>query len=209
MDFSRNAWTTVEANVLRGMLGSKPWTLVLRDFNTWAAGNGYPCRSAHALNSMAHRMALSRECVNAWMSSSTLASRLGLSSSTVRRWIRIGVLPAITEGRKYYVSLDAFRLFAERHPGLLAGLHPSSLADLLGSFDKVRELSDVAEKPGQGRKRKLLCVTTGDVFDSIGAAAVRHHVTRQALSFAIKNNRKSAGMEWRLVDADLVELVRA
>lgn len=193
-------WTTEEKEVLFGLVGDLPWSVACRSYNQWAIGKKYVRRTSKALYRRVNLARYSITAAGRWIDVPTIALLLGVSGETVRRWIRDKWLESYKEGRKYYVKRESIRSFALQHPELFNGKCRDDLLMLLDSAVLADELSKCPKAKRTGRETPILCIETGRIYRSYHVAARSHHVSRQAISHAVRRGHLSAGFHWRRAD---------
>lgn len=198
-------WSTEERLEFERLCGDLPWRRLVTTYADWAQRNGYPQRTEGALRVMASEIGGSRVAMGQWIRLAVVQQITGLASPTVLRWVSRGLLPAHREGRphrcRWYVHRDSLRKFAKQHPAYFAGLPASDLAVL---FDPGSPLVEqFASMPRQrliGEPRPVVCLDTGQTYESAVAAARDVHVTPSAVKLAIKKGRPTAGWSFRYID---------
>lgn len=193
-------WTTEEEEMLFGLVGDVPWSVVVSTFNRWAVVNGYSRRTRRALHRRVNVAGYSIKATGSWIDIPTIAKLLGSSGECVRRWARNGTIKAFREGKKYYVKRENLREFALQHAELFSGKPRDDLFMLLDDEELANQLADLPVGPRLGHERPIMCVETGKVYRSYQLAADTHFVTRQALTCAVWKGTPSAGYHWRQVE---------
>ena len=179
------------------MVGDLPWSVVCRSYNNWAVGKKYSRRSSRALHRRVNVAGYSIKATGIWIDVVTIAMLLGMDSETIRRWMRAGLIDYYLEGRKYYVKRDNLRAFARNHPELFRNRKRDDLFLLLDCEELADQLSRSPMPLRPGREEPVLCIETGRVYRSYFAAAKSHHVSRQAISNAVRFGHLSAGFHWQ------------
>lgn len=193
-------WTTEEEEALFGLVGDLPWSVVCRSYNQWAIGKKLARRTSKALFRRVNVAKYSVIATGKWIDVPTIALLLGVSGESVRRWIRHKWLDSYKEGRKHYVKRENLRSFAVQHPELFNGKRRDDLLMLLDSAGLADELAKCPKAANTGRETPIVCVETGRIYRSYHVAARSHHVTRQAISQAVRRGHLSGGFHWRRAD---------
>lgn len=192
-------WTPAEEEMLFGLTGDMPWTVVCRIYNQWAAANGFAPRTSRALRRRAHINGYVTRSMGQWLDVPTVASLLGFCEETIRRWARCQIIESFRQGKKIYISRKSLRKFAKKSPEYFGKCKRDNLFMLLEDDALARSLSVADERKNHGRAAKVLCVETGRIYPSYRAAANAMWVTRQALTHAIIKGHRSAGYHWKKV----------
>lgn len=199
-----NPWRDEEVELLRESLGSVYSGTLMIQLSDMAKENGWPSRSDKSV--MSKFASLSREegdgsirpDIDSWPIS-TMFRLFGTTRHTTDRWVKKG-LKRHRVGFRVFVTRKDLRRFAKKHPSEFCELSEDTL---LFFFEDIQFIEDLKlAKPLKKReKRKVLCVSTGDEYDDLWAAAKAHFVTYTAIANAARGDVKtSAGLEWRYID---------
>jgi len=195
-------WSEEELNLLQECVGEVPWPLIESTYSKNAIQNGFNGRTLAAIKHKVYELGLSRHSVGQWIRSTTISKFLGVSNSTVVRWIRSGKLRAkqFKDGRKgsaFYVKRPWIRQFCQENPHVFSGHDVATLTSLLDSESLAQQLSSM-HLPQRQSSVKVLCVETGRIFQSMHKAASAVFTSRKRISDAIKNpDQTAAGYHWR------------
>lgn len=190
-------WTTEEEEMLFGLVGDLPWSVVVSVYNRWAVVNGYSLRTRRALHRRVNVAGYSIKAIGTWIDITTVAELLGTTGECIRRWARDGMIKTYREGKKYYIKRESLRAHAKRHPELFSGKRRDDLFILLDDRPLADQLADMPVGPRKGHKKPIMCVETGKIYQSYQLAAKTHYVTRSSLTSAVRKGTPSAGYHWR------------
>jgi len=191
-----NSWTSSQVDLLHSLAGEVPWPLLPSRYNRQARVRGWPERSPIALRRQCERLHISRRAAGEWVTAGFIRALMGISYEAVKRWVRYGWLPAFECKSIYYVRRLDLRRLAHMKPHLFGGQDRSTLIQL---FDSER-LADRITNMGLPRPRQckpVICIETGNRYDSIGAAARAVYVTPSRLQSVIGTHYTAAGYSWR------------
>lgn len=186
-------WTPAEVDQLQEIAGDYPWPVVPSRYNSWARRQGLPERTEIALRQRCEAEGFSRVCSGEYISTGTIRSLTGAGWLTIQRWISTGQLIVARSGRKLYINRRTLKKFIRQQPEYFRGLPVSSLTQLV---DDQKLAERLAAQPRQwviGKRRKVRCVETGEVFASAAEAGRRFHLSRSAISLAVLGKRDVAG----------------
>jgi hypothetical protein len=195
-------WTAKDIEMLGGLSGDLPWPMVVDAFNRWATQHNRPQRTDSALIKMCFRHGFPRRAVGAWITTDMIKAVAGISHKRVARWIRGGRL----QGRKFhedgihYIRRVDLRRFARKHPHEFGGV---SLASLVMLFDNEQLAQQIHEmelpRPKLVHAKPVVCVETGQRYESIHDAARNCYVTRQRLRIVLNHPGRTAnGLHWEV-----------
>lgn len=191
------AWTDEELYILQGCVGEVPWPMITSRYNHEATRQGYPKRTWASIKHKCNYLKLSRVCIGEWIKATVIGKTLGVSTSTVGRWIHGGKLEARQfkvgkKGSAFYVKREWLRKFARKNPRLFGGLDKCTLYSLLDSELLANELTEVLIPPST-MQVSVMCVETGKKFQSLRQASEVAFISRRRIAYAIKNPDKTAG----------------
>jgi hypothetical protein len=171
--------------------------MITSRYNYEATRQGYPKRTWAAIKHKCDHLKLSRVCIGEWIKATALGKTLGVSASTVARWIHGGKLEARQfkvgkKGSAFYVKRVWLRKFARENPKLFGGLDRCTLYSLLDSEVLANEIAE-ASIPPNTIQVPVLCVETGKRFESLRHASEAVFISRWRITYAIKNPDKTAG----------------
>lgn len=198
-------WTKAELNRLAEFAGDLPRPRLIGAYNTWAAKNGYPVRTAKALWMKANKSGFKLRAVGTFMKTGAIAEVLGINATTVEQWgIRYPDFPRQKIGAHYYIHRSDLRHWAAKHMHLLGGIPRSNLVQLLEDedlADRICELHPMRPTGLETTAKAIRCITTDTVYPSISAAARAAHVTYQAIACAMRERRQCCGLQFELINA--------
>ncbi len=197
-------WSEIEMNELREMAGDLPRRQLAATYKKWATSNGYPARSTKAIYVKAYVMGLSLAAIGEFLTTGGIAKILEINDTTVQGWmVRHPDLPRRKIKGYYYIRRRELLHWAMKHPHLFGGLRWSNLVQLFES----EEFADYIEEHYPTRPvglevtaKPVRCITTGDVFPSLSAAARATHITYQGISLAIREQRESCGLRFEYIN---------
>lgn len=198
-------WTDEELYILQGCIGEVPWPMVANRYNCEAAQQKYPKRTQAAIKHKCNHLGLSRICIGEWIKATTVSKSLGVSVSTVNRWIHGGKLEAKQfktgkKGSTFYIKRLWLRRFARENPTLFGGLDFCVLFSLLDSEPLASELVEMS-MPANTMQTSVLCIETGKQYKSLAQAAQSCFISRRRISHALKNSTTMAGgYHWQKLD---------
>lgn len=190
-------WTPPEADRLDQLAGNVPYSALLRYYNNWARQHGYRRRTERAIRQKICQLGLSAYPIGDWIRTTAISEALGISGTSVRRWIaRLG-LPATRDGARWAVRRCDLLDFAQRRPELFTMAPRQGLTRLLEDPATV----DLILGGGHIRypiEHSVHCVETGQSYPSLSAAARAHYVARQCIRQAVRSGGTAAGYHWEL-----------
>jgi transposase len=201
----RKRWTPDEHAALMEMVGDYPLDILIKKYQMWANKHDYPSRSPFAIHQRLRRQRVSVIPIGHYLTSGTLAKLLGVSYTTIDRWVARGLLvPSLQQTssdsehpkRRVYIRRRIIEL-ARSHPWLFGGTPRDNLFLLLESQRLVDSILE--HYPTRfGRDRvKMLCVETGIRYESATAAARAVYVTKNCLTEAARNGTRAGGFHWK------------
>jgi hypothetical protein len=197
-------WTNAEINRLHEAAGDLPRRQLVRTFNQWAKAHGYPERSAKAIFVKANVMGLSLAAVGESITTGGIAKILEINDTTVQGWmIRHPDLPRRKIKGYYYIKRRELMRWAMQHPHLLGGLKWSNLVQLFESEDFADYICEnFPNRPAglEATARPVRCITTNEIYPSLSAAARATHMTYQAISLGIREQRPACGLRFEFIN---------
>lgn len=178
-----------------------PLARLARSFNLWARVNGLPDRSKHAVDKKLRTLGYSNRPTVEFYTFVKLSQMLGLPRDTIAGWKRLKEHPLETYRRDNkkqafnYVTTKMFKDFARHHPSRLGGANEVGLQMLLEDSKWAKEiLRAYPRRPDPlWKKRRVRCIETGRIYESMGAAGRDVFVVRQCIARAIDKGHKAAG----------------
>ena len=195
-------WTNEELYILQGCIGEVPWPMIASRYNHEVKQQGYPKRTKSAIEHKCNYLGLSRTCIGEWIKATVLSKTLKVSISTVNRWIHSGKLKArqFNAGRKgsiFYIKRLWVRQFARENLRLFGGLDFHELYSLLDNDLLANKITSM-RMPAVTMKTSVLCIETGQQFESLSDAAASIFISRRRISCAIKDlNQTAGGYHWQ------------
>lgn len=198
-------WTKTELNRLAEFAGDLPRPRLAGAYNTWAAKNGYPLRTAKAIWQKANTAGMSLRAIGSFMKTGAIAEVLGINATTIEQWgVRYADFPRRRIGGHYYINRDDLRRWAAKHKHLFGGIAHWRLVQLLEDealVDQITESHPMRPVGLEVTAKPVRCITTGVIYPSISAAARGIHVTYQAIACALRERRQCCGLQFELIDA--------
>lgn len=201
----RYRWSVEEETRLEVLAGDRPWPLVVRAYNTWAAQHGYSDRTALALERRAQAMGVYRRSEGEWITTGAVARILGVSKAQPLRWVRRGQVPSWRNGLgppcPHYISRTELRKWARHDPSFWRSFAFERLVVLFDA-EQVAHYVYAACTPEQGRRpyqrcKPVRCVETGQRFASISDAAQAAFVTPSRMSAVLDTHETANGLHWQ------------
>ena len=189
-------WTRQELNVLQECVGDVPWPLVANSYNGHARLLGYPLRTLAAIRHKCNHLRISKHTTGEWIRVSLVCTMLGISHSTVNRWIKSNRLVAkqFAPGKKgsaFYFKRLSLRKFARANPYFFGGQSVSMLTQLLDSEYLANEIVSM-NLPRPSFTKPVKCIETGKVFASMTEASRHVFISRRCIAKAIDDQSKTA-----------------
>lgn len=185
-------WTPAETAALEQLAGDVPLLELVRRYRRIANPAGWPHRSRHAIQLKMVKMGLPvRVNAGEWVTTGGAAEILGCPGCRVEAWLRrpktAAILQPIIRGKNRYITRAAWRRLARERPAVLGGYGADRLFLLL----EDRELAEsvAARYPRRSGDWRVRCCETGKVWPSARRAAAELHVSRQAITLAIRERR--------------------
>lgn len=193
------AWSDEEQQHLEHLAGNVPGPALSYVYNLWAKRRGYLQRTQSAVKSRLSDMHVSRALVGDWLDVGYLTEMLCVSDTTVHRWIRRGYISAWvirSASIPYrYIRRSELVKFARERPHHFGGIEESRLVMVLEDESLAQQIRREYPCRPYGRRR-VRCVETGRVYDSITAAASAVYVNPRAIQQAIQRGWRAAGYHW-------------
>lgn len=185
-------WTTAEADFLEQLAGEVPFPTLVRRMRIAATQHGWHPRTEKAITMRLFEMRLIRRSRHGeWTTTFGVGQILQCPGYRVAGWLRQKkvreILNPRTIGGIRYISRQSWRRLAREMPQVLSGFS----ADALFLLVEDRELADAvaAQHPRPISDHRIRCIETGQAWPSCAAAARDLHVTRAAISCAIRQRR--------------------
>lgn len=202
-------WSQEERAALEAIAGNVLPRRIYDAYSRWAKKNGYPHRTKQAIGSALSRRKISRLAEGDWVGSSYIASVLGISIDAPQRWAEKNLIESYKHSgktsRRYFRRSDLVA-FAKRNPELLGGISSERLFMLLENEDLAESIArNFPKRRGSGTM--VLAVETGQIYDSISAAAREVFVTNQGIQSAIRTGGTCAGYHWKRIKPNELPIV--
>lgn len=193
-------WREQEVEILSSLAGDMPWPMVPGAYNTQAGTLGLPKRTPTALRRKCDDLGILRRSTGEWVTTGFVSKLMGVSYSTVQRWIINGWLPFRTyphgKHRQYYFTRESLRKLAMERPDLFGGQSESTLTVLFNNeFLAARIVA--TELPPPWVRKPVICVERGRRYPSVYRAAKSVYVTPQRLRAVLDTDHTAAGFHWR------------
>lgn len=202
-------WTEAEMNQLHEMAGDLPRHQLAATYKHWAKLNGYPSRSSKAIFVKAYVMGLSLAAIGESLTTGGIAKILEINDTTVQGWmVRHPDLPRRKIKGYYYIKRRDLAKWALEHPHLFGGLNHANLMQLFESEDIADYiLNNYPNRPVglEATARPIRCITTNQLFPSLSAAARATHMTYQAISLSIRQQREACGLRFEFINGTQVQ----
>lgn len=202
-------WTPAEINHLLSLVGDYPTALIVHHYQVWSALRGFPQRSDVAIDRRLRLEGVDREPIGVWIQTGTLTGLLGVSYTTVDRWVHRGYIRAhkfpcaeyrgIHSPVRYFKREDV-RAFARRQPECFAGVTRQNLFLLLEDARMADDISTRFPTRAGKDRRRVRCVETGRVYPSCTLAAKAHNSTRHSIWQAASRGCRAARFRWEFVE---------
>jgi hypothetical protein len=196
-------WTPAEVDQLERLAGELPAKRAITVYRRWANREGFPARSAMAIEQAAYRHGLSLAATGEWLTVGGIAGLLGIAGDTPLGWIERGLLPAwrrrsLKAATRFYVARRDLVAFAKAHPELLGGIPEQRLVMAIEDDRLAAEIA-ATHRRRPAAARRVRAVEAGKVFPSVRAAARAMWVTKPAIQFALRKGGTCAGFHWEEV----------
>lgn len=225
----RYHWTHAESDYLQSLAGEYPFELLVRHYRAWASEKGFPPRTLKALALRLRTLEGGSRLipVGEWITTATICDLLGVSQTTVARWVNSGKLRCSTmkihadkalgqrsKGggkRKRYYNRRELQSFAKAYPELLAGCSRENLFALLDHQSLADEISEQRPFRINQKGHPVLCVETGKRFDSYVEAArwlskqSGRRYSRHLIHQAAKKGHRAGQFHWKPLQMTLEE----
>ena len=188
-----NTWTEEEKNCLLDLIDSTHRAEIAAVFRREAEINGWKIRSDIAIKGRLRRLRPWAKPIDNNFNTPTLAEILKYKTATVRRWVSTKKLRGTRIGTQVKIKTAAIKSFAERYPSLLKCADYDGLVFLVGEAlaDEIK-----VSPWASGKKKKVLNKQTGQVFNSVTAAAKATNYSRSGFRKLAKNNQQI----WELIE---------
>lgn len=194
-------WSQEERAALEAIAGNVLPRRIYDAYSRWAKKNGYPYRTRYAITSALSRRKISRIAEGDWVSSSYIASVLGISIDVPQRWAERNLIESYKNSgrtsRRYFRRSDLVG-FAKRNPELLGGISSERLFTLLED-ENLAELIARNFPKRRGSGTMVLAVESGQVYESVSAAAREVFATHQGIQSAMRTGGTCAGYHWKRI----------
>jgi DNA-binding transcriptional MerR regulator len=198
-------WTPEEIAKVESLAGDVPWMYLAQRYNNWSGKNGYPIRSLKAITHVCARHGVSTVPNGDYVTTGYIADVLGISIRCVQEWLRHRLLPYKQSRRvgPRYVRRTDLRELAASKPHLFAGISIDRLNALIEDLDLAHRIAATyPDRVNHGtihKPRRVRCVETGQVFNSISEASRAVYVRHQVITRALKNGWRAGGYRWEEV----------
>jgi hypothetical protein len=193
-------WSEQELEILQSLAGDMPWPMVPRAYNTQAGTLGLPKRTSMALQRKCDDLGILRRSTGEWVTTGFVSKLMGVSYSTVQRWITNGWLPYRSyphgKHKQYYFTRESLRKLAMERPYLFGGQSESTLTVLFNNEFLAARIVTM-ELPPPWCRRPVVCVERGRRYPSVYRAAKAVYVTPQRLRQVLDTNCTAAGYHWK------------
>lgn len=174
---SNKYWAHEEEQMLLDLAGSSPKEQILRVFKKYALKHDQLPRSWSAIRSHAHKLGVSLDPEVDFLVIPKIARRLGIGTSRVKYWTKIGLKASFETKTRKYISEKELSRFASKHPDRFGGIKYENLIQVIEDIDLCRFIVlnypnrvDYSIKPA----RRIICVDTKNntkrIYNSISAA---------------------------------------
>jgi DNA-binding transcriptional MerR regulator len=191
--------------MVEALAGDVPWLDLVERYTEWAKLNRYPQRTRRAITHICAGAGVSTTACGEYVTTGYIAEVLDINVRCVQEWLRRGVLPyrqAARIGYRYVRRVD-LRTLAMDRPHLFSGVSVDRLNALIEDLDLSQRIA--ATYPRRGNystiqaPRRVRCIETGQVFDTIGEAARAVYVSHQGITKALQRGWRAAGYRWEEV----------
>jgi hypothetical protein len=186
------SWTPPEAAYLDQLVGDLPFPELVGRYQRQAERQGWPSRSASAIQQRLVRTRQSgRARMGECLTSGGIAEILACPHSRVNAWLKRPKVCDVIKPRKvgafWYIERRALRRLAREMPQVLGGFGVDALFQLLEDRELAEEVC--RQCPSHWGDKRIRCIETGRVWPSCSAAAEALHVDYTTISLAIKQRR--------------------
>jgi hypothetical protein len=187
-------WQPAELKYLQSIIYSSSVAELIPKLQTWQKNKGLHIRSGDAIRRKCLLLGRDKDYQEDRLSISQLAKMLDIHRARINLWLLRG-LPHTQKYRNREVSITVkdFQAWAELNPGYLHSIDRTNLNYFLSedSIDRIPKRSPF--------KRRVRCVETGQIFDSMQAAAAAIGAHKVNVYRAIEHNGKCKGYRWEQV----------
>ena len=196
-------WSQPEINYLSDLAGEFPIAYVHKDYNRWAAANGHPERSIHAIKRAIVRFFnVSTVPEGEWLGTDSIGRAINRTEDAIARWVKLRRVhrdQVRRTGYGFFISRRGLRDLARRHPDYFNHCTHSQLFALLEDLDTVEYV--LAAPPSVHRPRPIICPDTGSSYPSMGAAAKAIGCYPNTIRMALLRGGTAKGLRFQFQEA--------
>lgn len=201
-------WTDQETEALLDVLFDVPWFLACDRYNQWAAANGFPARTASAMQSRRNRIGADTRSHGEWLNCQTIGNILDCPRQRPLRWVKrwpdiLQPKQPFGPGGPIFIRRANIRRLARLHPDQFAGCKRPNLVILFeveSLADHIAEHYAAPMPRALRRRRPVINITTGETFESISDAARSVGRDKAPLWRGIRRRWAVAGFRWAYAD---------
>jgi hypothetical protein len=192
-------WGPKEIEILDSLAGDMPLHMLITTYQNTAAQYKLPKRNPYAIYQKLKHLKIKWRSTGEWITPNEVAIMMGVDWKTVKRLIdnkKLTVKRFIDAPHtQCYVSRTDLRKLARKHPEIFGGMAEVDLVQLLDSEHCAAKIAAMA-LPKRKQKKRVICIETGEVFESISAAARAAFVVRQGIQRAITHGGAANGRHY-------------
>jgi hypothetical protein len=199
----RSKWSDEEINVLLELAQTLPSESLFRTYNIIASSRNFKKRTSNALRMRLQRLGISLTPCVEWYPISQIAEMLGLCYKTVSNWEKYGLkVSRMSNCRRSprFVHQSELKKFIKSKPRFFGGCNRFGIYSFLEDIDAVDNLlKKYPTRHHPTRRYPVEKIDTGEIFESITAAAKAVGASPKLLCRAISEGIRCRGTYWRII----------
>ena len=201
---NRRSWSEAEIAILKDKAETMPSKQLVRAFNNATVQLGNPKRTQKSISIKLFELGFSLQTKHQVYTTGAIARHLGLSSNTVRGWLRMGLesyKQTNNINSPFFITTRSLRRFARKKPHFFGGIPHIDLFLLLEDEQLVEHIVKTYPKRNSciTPPQPVRCIETGVIYNSYVEAAKAIYVSNYAIYQAIKFNRPVIGLHFERV----------
>lgn len=203
----KHVWSDLEQQLLEDLVDTLPRRALAKKYNSVAKKRGWRTRSLHGIYIKARQMRVPVCDRNTYggihdgWTLRELSRLLGISETVIRKTWKNKGLEVRRDGRTWIITKTALTRFARKHLECFTLIHPYHLKAVLGDAKLVQKITSLG-KPTKGRKHRVICQETGEIFDSMTSAAKAKFVDVKTIYNSVFKDRPCIAGTFKLLSVD-------
>lgn len=203
----KHTWSEEEQQLLADLVDTLPRRALAKKYNRLAIKYGFSKRTMVAIYQKAKSLRVSATerqtyggIYDGW-SLREICRLLKISMIVIQKSWKNKGLEIKRDGRTWIITKTALKRFARANPECFTLIHPYHLKAVLEDDSLVRKITSLG-KPTKGRKHRVICQETGEIFDSMTAAATSKFVDVKTIYNSVFKDRACIAGTFKLLSVD-------